>query len=348
VKYAVFGSVGIPFFQNRLNASLGLRLDANSYSMEMSNLFKQFSPRLALSYRLSEPFFVNVNVGRYYQLPAYTTLGYRDAQGTLVNKKNGVKYTYADHYVAGMEYRPNNYTKITLEGFYKGYGDYPFSVKDSVSIASKGGDFGVVGDEEVTANSRGRAYGFELMARQRSPKGFSFIAAYTFVRSEFTDINNKFIPSSWDSRHLFTTTMNKTFKKNWEIGVKWRYLGGLPYTPVDEDKTTLKQAWDIRGREYYDFSRFNQSRLEAFHQLDLRIDKAYTFQNWSLGIYFDIQNLYNNKIKEPVKYVQKLDENSNPLILNPTDPVSLQRYDFNKIYTESGTVLPTLGVIVEF
>ncbi len=347
-KYGAFGSLGLPILNNRVNLSMGIRLDANNYSNKMNNLFNQISPRLAISSQLSDFLFLNFNVGRYYQHPALTTFGYRGNNGNLINKENNLKYIYVDHIVGGLELKPNNYTKATIELFYKNYENYPFSVNDSISIASKGGDFGVVGDEEVISAGKGRAYGFEIMARQRSPKGYSFIAAYTFVNSEFQDIYKKYIPSSWDSKHIFTTTINKTFKKNWELGIKWRFLGGLPYTPVDDNTTTLRQAWDAKGREYLNFSLFNSKRLDNFHQLDIRIDKSYLFNKWTLEVYLDIQNLYNFKIKEPVKYVQKLDLNGNPIIENPSSPISEQRYLFDKIYTENGTILPTLGIIVEF
>ena len=347
-KYGIFTTLSHPFFDKRLNVAMGFRLDANSYSDKMSNVLNQFSPRFSSSLQLMPSVFFNVNMGRYYQLPSYTTLGYRDNSGMLRNKQNGIKYIYADHIVAGFEYKPNNYTKVSFEGFYKKYGNYPVSLNDSISLASKGGDFGVVGDEEVNSVGKGRAYGFELMARQRSPKGLSYVAAYTFVRSEFTDLTGKYIPSSWDSKHLFSATLNKTFKKNWDLGVKWRFIGGLPYTPVDENTTRLKVAWDATGREYLDYGRFNEKRLEDFHQLDVRVDKKYDFRNWSLGIYLDVQNLYNLKTKEPVKYIQRLDARGNALIENPDAGLDGQRYVLDKIVTENGTVLPTIGVMVEF
>ena len=348
IKYGLFASAGLPVFKDRVNLSAGVRVDGNSYSDRMNNPFNQISPRISASVQLAPLFFFNLNVGRYYQLPSLTTMGYRNTQGELVNKQNDLRYIYADHYVAGLEFRPNNYSKITLEGFYKDYGDYPISVKDSISIASKGGDFGVVGDEEVIPTGSGRAYGFEIMARQRSPKGYSFIAAYTFVRSEFTNILGQYIPSSWDSKHLFTTTINKSLKNNWDIGIKWRFIGGLPFTPVDENTTTLVQAYNATGKEYLDFSKFNAERSENFHQLDVRVDKRYTFNKWSLEVYFDIQNLYSFKIEDPVKFVQKLDSNGQPIIANPDADITQQRYEFDKIFTTNGTVLPTLGIIVEF
>ena len=70
-------------------------------------------------------FYFNANVGRYYQNPAYTTMGYRNNDGELVNKQNGLTYISADHIVGGLELRPNDHSRITLEGFFKTYDKYP-------------------------------------------------------------------------------------------------------------------------------------------------------------------------------------------------------------------------------
>ncbi len=347
-KYGLFGSLSTPLLFNNLNATIGFRMDANSYSREMSYLLNQFGYNISLSYKITPSISMSSSVSSYNQLPAYTALGFRDEGNILINKRNGLKYINADHYVVGLDFLPNDYTKLSLEGFYKDYSDYPFSVSDSVSLASKGADFEVVGDEELIPIGEGRSYGFELMIRQNSPKGHRYILSYTYVKSEFKNIYNTYIPSSWDSRRLVTLTYNKKLKRNWDMGLKWRFVGGLPYTPVDENKTTLKNYWDIKGKEYLDYSKFNQERLANFHQLDLRIDKQYTFKKWTLGLYMDIQNVYNYKIKDPVKYILLYGENGDPVIQNPSDATSEQRYLFNKINTEEGTVLPTIGVKIEF
>ncbi|HNS18764.1 MAG TPA: TonB-dependent receptor [Bacteroidales bacterium] len=146
-KYGLFGQVSRGFVGDRLTLSLGLRMDGNSYSKEMSNPLEQISPRFSASYALAKQFYLNFNTGRYYQLPPYTMLGHRNNEGALVNKDLGLKYIYVDQVVGGVEYRPNDDARITIEGFYKHYGDYPFSVADSVSMASKGADFSVYGDE---------------------------------------------------------------------------------------------------------------------------------------------------------------------------------------------------------
>ena len=174
------------------------------------------------------------------------------------------------------------------------------------------------------------------------------MASYTFVRSNFTNAYNEYIPSSWDNRNLFTTTIGKSFKKNWDIGIKWRFVGGLPYTPYDVEKSSYVQAWDVQGRGYLDYGQFNTLRLESFHQLDLRVDKSFYFDHFMIGLYLDIQNAYNQKSAGAPELVQKLDANNKPIILNTSAPIELQRYDLKELSTDAGTVLPTIGIIVEF
>lgn len=87
--------------------------------------------------------------------------------------------------------------------------------------------------------------------------------------------------------------------KAWSIGAKLSAIGGAPYTPYDTEKSSLKEAWDARGRPYYDYSRYNEGRLPAFAQLDLRIDKAFYFRRCTLGIYVDLQNVTGSKLRQP-------------------------------------------------
>lgn len=349
VKWSLFGQVSQGVFNKRLIVSLGLRADANNYSSAMSNMLDQLSPRISLSYPFAENWALNFNTGRYYQLPPYTTLGYGGVSGVLVNKQNGITYLQADHIVGGLEYLPNKNSKITLEGFYKKYNNYPFSVNDSVAIASKGSDFGTFGDEEVVSIGKGRAYGLELYARHTDLFGFNTILSYTFVRSEFRDYYGTYIPTTWDNRNLLNITATRSFKHNWDFGFKFRYAGGAPYTPDDELKSSYVLAWDAQQRAYPDFSRFNQNRLNTFTQLDLRVDKSYYFDKWSLMFYLDIQNVLNAKTDTPDILTVATDANGNKIIVNPTDPIEQQRYEMRYIKTEgSGTVLPTIGIMLEF
>jgi outer membrane receptor for ferrienterochelin and colicin len=344
ISWNAFGQVSHGFLADRLTLSLGVRMDANNYSSTMSNMFRQISPRLSGSYALTEKWFVNANVGKYFQRPAYTTLGFTDNNGDYVNKENGLEYISVDHYVAGLELKPDENSRISLEGFYKAYNNYPFSVLDSVSIASKGGDFGIYGNEEVVSTNKGNAYGFEVYARDVDFFGFNTILSYTFVRSRFQDKNNDYIPSAWDNKHLLNLTVLKKLKKNWNIGGKWRFIGGAPYTPYDVEKSSYIEAWNAQGGPYLDYDQFNALRVNNFHQLDVRVDKQYFFDKWSLMVYFDVQNLLNFQTASAPVYNRELDADGIPII----DPKNDQKYVLEKLETTSGTLLPTIGIMVEF
>jgi hypothetical protein len=343
-KYSVFGQLSKSFINEKLKLSLGLRTDGNTYSSVMANPFTQISPRFSASLALTGKVNLNFSTGRYYQLPPYTTMGFKDSEGNYVNKTNGLKYIYADHLVGGFEYLPDERLQFTLEGFYKKYSDYPFSVVDQVPVSSKSVDYGIFGNEEVVSTAMGRAYGLELMGRINELAGINAVFSYTFVRSEFEGTESYYIPAAWDNKHLFSMTATKKLGDTWNIGMRWRYVGGAPYTPYDEEKSSYKDAWDLTGKGYLDYSRYNTERLTAFNQLDLRVDKQFYFDRWSLMLYADVQNILNFQAEQPDILVLQTDSAGEPL----TDPDNPDKYLLKYLESESGTILPTVGIIIEF
>lgn len=343
-KGSLFGQVSRSLMNERLNLSLGLRSDISNYSKSLMNPLDQLSPMFSANFRLTEKWSLNGNVARFHQLPAYTILGYRDANGELVNKNNDVKYIRADHFVLGTEYLTNFNSRFTVEGFFKKYSRYPYSVVDSISLANLGTDFGVVGNEAVTSTSSGRSYGVEFLYQQKLIKGFYGIVAYTFVTSEFKDKNDAYIPSSWDSKNIVSLTGGKRFNKGWEVGMRWLFSGGSPYTPYDVATSSLKQVWDVNGRGVLDYNQLNAQREGAYHQLNVRVDKKLFFEKFSMNFYLDIQNLYGHKTQvAPILLLVK-DANGQPV----TDPADPTRYLTKEISQTSGIVQPTLGIIIEF
>ena len=343
-KGALFGQVSKALLNERLNLSLGLRSDFSTYSKSLMNPLDQLSPMLSVNVRLTEKWSLNGNIARFHQLPAYTILGYRDSNGVLVNKANDVKYIRADHFVLGTEYVTDFGSRFTVEGFYKKYSRYPYSVVDSISLANLGSDFGVVGNEAVTSTSSGRSYGLEFLYQQKMIKGFYGIVAYTFVTSEFKDKNDAYIPSSWDSKHVVSLTGGKRFNKGWEVGLRWLFSGGAPYTPYDVSTSSLKQVWDVNGRGILDYNQLNTQRESAYHQLNVRVDKKLFFEKFSMNFYLDIQNLYGQKTKvAPILLVVK-DANGQSV----TDPSDPSRYLTKEVEQTSGILQPSIGIIVEF
>ena len=342
VKYGFSGQVTKSILESRLLLTFGLRADGNNYNSNMSNLVNQLSPRLALSYTLTDYIKINAGAGRYFQQPAYTTLGFRDNSGNLVNK-DIARFIGANHLNLGLEYRFKKPLVLSIEGFYKDYFQYPIDLVTGTSLANQGAGYSsIYGASRVSFTGTGRAIGLEILQRVNFTN-FTMLAAYTFVRSEFTDINGKLAPSSWDSKHILTITGSKQFKQNWRAGFKWRFVGGLPYTPYDLETSANIQAWDANGQPYFDYSLMNTERFKSFHQLDVRVDKNFFFDKLSLMIYVDIQNLYNFKNKNQDYIVREKNIDG---IFQTTN--GGQDYVLKSIPNKSGTVLPTLGIIVKF
>ncbi len=334
-KYGFFSQVSRPLLNNRIRLSVGFRLDGNSFTDNGNDLFRTFSPRLAVSTQLDElgKWKLNASVGRYYKIPPSTVLGFKDNTQTLVNRN--AKYIRSDHFVAGFEFSPRVSTRFTVEGFYKRYGNYPVSIRDSVSLANLGADFEVFGSEPVESVGLGRTFGIEFLAQQKLTRNLFAILAYTLYQSEYTNFDEEeFVPSIWDNRQIVSFTGGYKFGKNWELGAKFRYLGRAPFAPVDQEATTITYPEIV-----LDYSRLGEDRIDVFNALDVRIDKKWNFEKLSLNVFLDIQNLYGADVPQPPVYGLARDENRE--ILLPRTLVEITDL-------ETGTILPSIGIVVDF
>jgi len=287
-RYGAFAQVSRSFFEERFSISAGIRSDMNSFTEEGNDPLRTLSPRISASYSFLPGWRVNASVGSYYKLPIYTVLGFRDIEGQLVNRDN--LYIRSTHYTGGLEYIPNNVWRFTAEGFYKDYGNYPISILQGISLANQGGDFGSIGNERVISDGVGRAFGFELFAQRKFSNNFYGVLSYTYVRSEFSGFNGVLVPSAWDSRHIISGLLGKKFKNGWEVGLKYRFAAGAPFTPFDLEASRINYA--SLGTGVLDFDRLNSQRLGNFNQFDIRVDKKWNFSKWSFNLFVDIQNAF--------------------------------------------------------
>ena len=147
VQYGLYLQGAKKLLDNKIEVSAGFRLDASNYSDLTNNPLEQFSPRVSLKYLFADRFSFNANAGIYYMLPTYTALGFQK-EGQLVNQ-NTLKYIKNTQFVTGLEYNGKSNVRVTLEGYYKKYQNYPFSLRNQISLANLGGDFGIVGIEPL-------------------------------------------------------------------------------------------------------------------------------------------------------------------------------------------------------
>ena len=268
----------------------------------------------------------------YYKIPTYTALGFKDINDNFLN--TNMLYTKSNHYVFGIEYNTSYSSRFTIESFYKKYNNYPISVLDNISLANKGADFEVLGNEFLLSNGKGKSYGLEFLYQQKLQNNFYGIFSYTFFFSEFSNLDNIYLPSVWDNRHLISFTGGYKLKKNWEISSKLRYTGNTPYAPVDTASSSFSYPEII-----FDYSQLGNYFLQSFTKLDFRVDKRWNFKSTSMNFYIDIENLLGNEIPIPPEYGLSRDEKQN--IIMPIDLIEVESDNRN-------SVIPSLGFVFYF
>jgi len=333
MKYGFFGKASRSYFNEKLSLSLGLRVDADSFTTG-STLIDNLSPRLAASYQLTsdQRWKLNASIGRYYKIPTYTMLGFQDLQGNFINKNN--RYTQSDHYVFGVEYNWTPTARITVEGFIKDYSQYPVSVLDQVSLANKGGGFEVLGNEPVLDTGKGKSSGIEVLFQQKLTKNFYGVLAYTHFFSEFSRANGPLLPTVWDSRNLLSFTGGYKLKRNWEVSLRYRYAGETPYVPTD-----VAASLAAYPRIVLDYNRLGDVTLDAFSQGDIRIDKKWNFKRLSFNFYLEVQNFLAKAVPRPQEY--GIARNEDGTEVNPRNLVLIDT-------DRTETPLPSFGFVFDF
>jgi len=347
-RYGAFGQISKNVLKDRLLVSFGLRTDMNTFTTGGNNPLETASPRLSFAYSLSKKWDLTASVGRYFKLPPYTSLGFRDENDVLVNID--AEYIQSNHYVLGTQFLPNDGLRLTLEGFFKTYANYPVSLVNGISLANQGQEFGAIGNEPITSIGDGVTYGAEIFIQQKLVKNIFYVVSYTYVRSLFSGLDNDLIPSAWDAQHLLSGTLGWKFgkKKDWQLGLKYRFAGGVPYTPWDLQASQMNYA--VLGNGVLDFDDVNGERLSNFQQLDFRLDKIVNLKKLSFTFYIDIQNLlgFENQSPDYYTFQRKPDDSG----FETTDGQPLKPDGSNAIPVilpnSSALVTPTLGVIFEF
>lgn len=334
-----FGKFGASFqaststLNDRLDLSFGLRSDANSFTDTGYDFWRTLSPRASASYTLDrgQKWSLNGSIGRYFKIPPYTILGFLGNTG-LLNQDS--EYIRSDHAVLGVEFLVTPSARFTLEGFYKKYANYPVSLVNGVSLANLGGDFSVLGNENIESSGEGRTFGAEFLYQKKFTNNYYAILAYTWYTSEFTGLDGVYRPSAWDSRHLLTFTGGYKFGNNWELSARMRYLGRTPFAPIDQQATLDNYPAIIR-----DFDQLGTVRLNTFNQTDIRIDKKWNFKSWTFNVFLEIQNAFGQDIPNEPEF--GLDRNSQGDIITPRSLVQIMDVD------NSG-ILPSLGIVIDF
>jgi len=298
------------YYFNRLRFNFGIR--ANYFSAIDSKF--TFSPRLSLSYSVNELTNINFSTGIYRQNPSYIWL-------TVPENKN-LKPIQVDQYILGLSHTLRKDTQFKLEGFYKNYSNYPTStVRPYLVLANTGAGFSGAEDnfssfglEPLVIDGKGYSRGLEFSIQKKSSDISHYgIASLTYSETYFTSLDGIERKGQYAQRWIANLSAGYIFNDKWEASLKFRYATGSPYTPYNDDGT----------QNVYDYLTKN---LDVSHALDVRVDRRWNFENWALIAYIDIQNIYNRKNVNGVRwnYAERKAEKSEEFGILPSIGISVE------------------------
>lgn len=265
----------------------GVRMDLVSIRLQRTPLLTA-DPRLAVRWTLlPEVLTLKMGIGLYHAPPS---LQAGEADATFGNPDLGSRYALQTSAGAEWNIRPD--LLLGVEGFYNRLWDIPVSTSARVERD------GELVPQNLVNQGRGRIYGFELLFRQALTRRLFGWLAYTFSRSERIDRPG----ATWrlfdfDQSHVLTAIASYKLGAGWEIGGRFRFATGNPRTPV---VGAVKD--DLTDTYVPVYGPVNSYRLPDFAQLDVRVDKIWVFDNWSLDLYLDIQNVTSTRSTEGTTY----------------------------------------------
>ena len=293
------------YLQNRydplefLSVTLGLRLDYFNLTNRVS-----VGPRGSLRFNMPGDSELRFAYGRYEisPYPWQIVPGFGNPE---------LKENTAVHYIVELEREISPQTRLKIAGYQKNF-------RDLITRDQREGDLNQV----YLNQGQGYARGVELSVKHRAGDRFFSWANYTYSVSKREDRPGEMERLySFDQPHVATVIASYMLTPTWEIGAKWQYRTGNPYTPViGADIVPHPDTGLPRYVPIYD-ENINSARVPPFHRLDLRISKSFIYQRWRWGIFLELLNAYNRKNVLDVDYNRNYTEARNvhqlPLLLYP-------------------------------
>jgi hypothetical protein len=268
-------------------------------------------PRLRFGWQVAERTTIKGGTGIYSQAPQPV-----ESSATFGNPRLGPERAMQNSLGVSQEFDYG--IEVDATAFYNYLWD---NVSESPQTVQR--PDGTIGPENF-ANSRvGRVYGLEILARKQLTGNVFGWVAYTLSRSERRDTpSDGFRVFDLDQTHILTLIGSYKLPKNWTIGARFRVVSGNPTTPV------VGSQYDASGGFYIPIEgATNSERFPTFHQLDIRVDKAWIWKLASLTLYLDVQNVYNAQNTEFWNYA----------------------FDFSqRAQIASLPIIPSIGTKVEF
>jgi len=231
------------FFPYNLSLTSGIRFDRDSKSAK-----NVFDPRFSLSWKTTDEITLAFATGKFHQF--YEPWRYDPDYGNPE-----LDPMDARHYIISGTWE-NDGGMIRVEGYYK---DYEKLMKDDDSL-------------NYVSSGFGYARGVDFFIKKSFEKIEGRIA-YSYLTSErnWQDYAGLF-PPDFDITHNLSAILNISLTSSFQIGTKYMYATGKPFTPLDGE--------------------FRSERLPSYRTLDLSVFYLHSFFTNNLTIfYFSVNNV---------------------------------------------------------
>jgi TonB family protein len=247
-------------------------------SSSFSQSYASPEPRLSLRGALTARVALKGAAGLYSQAPDPGAFSRVYGDPTLPPQRGS-------QYVVGVDVEATSTLHVEAEGFYK---DLRHLVVPGV----------VPGGPVLVGEGIGRAYGGELLVRQQLAHNFFGWVSYTLSKSERKDHPDEdWHRFAFDQTHILAVIASRVLPRGFQAGIRFRYVTGTPTTPI------TGSFYDVVGDRYTPITGpVLGARLPAFNQLDLRVDKTFTFDRWRFSAYLDVQNVFWSDNPEAFSY----------------------------------------------
>lgn len=263
------------FFQH-LRTTAGLRYDYFAYNRKAD-----VAPRLSASWDLDAETSLNASWGRYFQALPLSLLAQHPGNRQLDNLR-------ATHWVLGLSRRLTPSTRLTLEAYLKQYGALPYDPDDPTASAIDAyAGFGSPLPGALVGGGKARSRGLEFLVQKKLAQSLFGTFGYSYSVSRYTDLLGVERNRDFDNRHLLSAIVGYRPSPTWEFSARWSFAGGRPYTPFDEELSTLT------GKGIVDREQLNSERYPAYHRLDLQMDYRRHYRHCNLVTFFSLLNTYN-------------------------------------------------------
>jgi len=256
-------------------------------TVEKVNPSSYFSPRLGVSYPISDKAAFHFGYGHYYQFPNF----YKVYQGTNDNYHGGripniqsvsgaiavgnIKEEKTINYEAGVQTRISSVVTLGVTGFYR----KTSNLIGTLIIEDKNGTRFPALDNIDYATVKG----VEVTLRRQFTDFFGAFLNYTYSQTKVsssllfqqpTDITRTFL-ADWDQPHVVSGSLTFHFPQDWGFTLNGSASSGFPYT----------------------FNTFapNEERGPMLMNLDLFAYKDFGFGGFSQRVYLQVLNLPNRK-----------------------------------------------------